>query len=117
MKFTTFLGLALIVCLATGCSFSTTAKDFNGLKDVNGKKAAHITTSNIAINGLFLWPLIGDASHENTVSDFTKAAKEEGAKKVRIVQSSSTTWWFIFPPISFFIHPVTSNVAGDAILE
>ncbi|MFH2002519.1 MAG: hypothetical protein ABIK28_22795 [Planctomycetota bacterium] len=117
MKLTMLLGFALIVCLATGCSFSTTAKNFNGLKDMNGKEAAHISTTNYAMNFLFLWPVFGDASLENTVSDFTKAAKEEGAEEVRIVQSDSMTYWFIFPPLSFFIHPVVTNVAGDASMK
>ena len=60
-------------------------------------------------------PLAGNATLEKTVDDFTAAAKAVGAQKVRIVQSSKTALWFIFPPVSFFITPVISNVAGDAL--
>jgi hypothetical protein len=30
------------------------------------------------------------------------------------VQSEVYTYWWILPPISFFIQPVVSNAAGDA---
>ena len=59
-------------------------------------------------------PACGSVDKGETVSDFTKAAKAKGAGKVRIVQSNKHTMWYILPPISFIIHPVISNVAGDA---
>jgi hypothetical protein len=60
-------------------------------------------------------PIWGNASLEKTVADFTAAAKAQNATKVRIVQSDSTKWLFIFFPISLLVTPVTSNVAGEAI--
>ncbi len=107
--------LLAIFILATGCSMSSRATDFSGLSTPDGG-ASHISTSNIAIHGMFgSKPLIGNASLEQTVADFTAKAKAAGATKVRIVQSKKTALWFIFPPISFFLTPVFSNVAGDAI--
>ena len=100
----------------TGCATTKHAKDFNGLSTPDGD-AYHLNTSKYALHFLFgIFPLIGDASIEQTVVDFTAAAKEDGASKVRIVQSDKTNWWFIFPPFTFLLTPVSSNVAGDAII-
>ena len=112
--FSVLLMVALLVF--SGCSTTSQAKNFNGLTTPDGN-AIHLSTSNVALHLLFgtgkgIW---GDASLEKTVSDFTEAAKAEGASKVRIVQSNRRAWWFVYPPISFFLTPVTSNVAGDVV--
>lgn len=106
--------LAVVVAFS-GCSSTKVAKDFNGLSTPDGQ-AMHLNTSNMAVH-LMLGkkPVWGNASLEKTVSDFTAAAKANGASKVRIVQSSARSWWFIFFPFTLLVTPVTSNVAGDAI--
>ena len=115
IKYLVVLFLCVSMLAVTGCSTTTVAKDFNGLSTPAGA-AEHLSTSNIAIHLLFgTKPLWGDASLEKTVSDFTAQAKAQGANKVNIVQSNVTKLWFIFPPISFFVTPVFSNVAGDAV--
>lgn len=112
-----FLSVMLAVAFfVTGCSSTKVAKDFNGLSTPGGQPIAHVSTSNLAIHFLIgRQPLVGDASLEKTVGDFTAAAKANGATKVNIVQSSSRAWWFLFFPVTVFVTPVTSNVAGDAI--
>ena len=108
--------LLAVMLMATGCSSTQYAKNWNGVTSPDGKAISHLSTSNVALH-LFVGakPWIGDASLDKTVDDFTLAAKTEGASKVRIVQSSKTNWWFIFFPFSLLVTPVTSNVAGDAI--
>ncbi len=108
------LALFMILALFAGCSTTTVAKNFSGM-DTPAGKAVHVSTSNIAIHLLMGDPLAGDASLEKTVADFTAAAKQEGATKVRIVQSNVNKLWWVFFPISLVLTPVFSNVAGDAI--
>jgi len=107
--------VAVSVGFGTGCSRTHTARDLNGLKTFDGREAAHINTTNYAIDLLFV-PLIGDATLEKTVSDMTFRAKASGASEVRIVQSSYKRLWYIFPPFSLVIHPVIGNAAADALL-
>lgn len=115
-KFGLLLVGLMILSVASGCSSTTVAKDWNGLSSPDGNTLGHLSTSNAAVHLMFgKKPTWGNASLEQTVSDFTSAAKTHGASKVRIVQSSKRAWWFIFPPITFFVTPVTSNVAGEAI--
>ena len=101
---------------AAGCSSTTVARDFHDLSSPDGKPIAHLSTSNMAIHLLVgKKPLMGNASLEQTLSDFTAAAKAQDATKVRIVQSSRRNWWFLFFPFTLLVTPVTSNVAGEAI--
>lgn len=111
----------LLLCLAlslvfAGCSFPTTTRNFNGLTSPEGAQAVHVNTTNIAIN-LLGSPVAGDASLEKTFSDCTLRAKQEGATTFRTCQSNVSTFWWIFPPISFVIHPVITNVAGDGTIK
>lgn len=107
--------LAVVVFL-TGCSSTKQASNLNGLSSPDGQVISHLSTSNIALHLLVgKKPLAGDASLAQTVADFTSAAKAQGASKVRIVQSNSRAWWFIFFPFTLLLTPVTSNVAGEAI--
>jgi hypothetical protein len=113
-------GYALVLLsaavLASGCSSTKVAYDFNGLTDPNGKTVRHVNTTNIAIHFLGDSPVIGDARVNRTVADFTAEAMTLGANHVRIVQSHKSTLWWCLPPITFIIHPVITEVAGDAIL-
>lgn len=108
--------LLALVMLTTGCSSTKVASDWNGVSSADGEALGHLSTSNVALHLLVgKKPLSGDASLEKTVSDFTAAAKAHGATKVRIVQSSSRAWWFLFFPFTLLVTPVTSNVAGEAL--
>jgi hypothetical protein len=69
-----------------------------------------------AVHFAVVVPFIGDASLEGAVRDFTEEAKQEGAERVRIVQSNETTLWWILPPVSFVLTPRFTNVAGEALL-
>ena len=105
-----------VLILLSGCSSTTVARDLSGLSSPDGQVIGHLSTSNVAVHLLFgKKPVWGNASLEQTVADFTAAAKAENAGKVRIVQSSMTKWWFVFFPFSLLVTPVTSNVAGEAV--
>ena len=114
MRYVLVIVLGLTLVLGAGCSMTTKATDFNGLSTPDGA-ATHVSTTNIAVHVLFSRPVWGDATLPTTVSDYTNAVKQSDAGKVRIVQSNVTTYWWVLPPFSFVIHPVVSNVAGDAI--
>ena len=108
------LALFMIFAFFSGCSTTTVSKDYNGLSTPGGKDV-YVSTDNIALHLLLSKPLAGDASLEKTVADFTAAAKQQGATKVQIVQSSCNKLWWLLFPITLVVTPVLSNVAGDAI--
>jgi hypothetical protein len=104
-----------VILSVASCSSTQIATNFNGFTTPGGRPIAHQSTSNIAINLFVVQPVIGDASLQATVDDFTSAAKQSKGTKVNIVQSRVSAWWYIFPPFSFVFTPVFSNVAGDVL--
>jgi hypothetical protein len=108
------LALASGFIVMLGCSLTSKADNFNGLTGMDGKQVKHYGTTNYAIHVLGVGPIWGNATLQQTVSDFAKQAKAAGASAVRVVQSDTSTLWWVLPPISFVIHPVIGNVAGDA---
>jgi hypothetical protein len=69
----------------------------------------------VAIHFAILVPLIGDATLDGAVEEFTKEAIKQGADRVRIVQSNETVLWWILPPFSFVLTPWFTNIAGDGL--
>ena len=113
MKLLTLV-LVLLVPLSA-CTLSSTASDFNGLRDVDNSIPTHINSTHYALQLFFTTPFIGDASLQTAISEFTREAKELGATRVRIVQSDTTRLWWILPPLSFIFTPSLTNVAGDVL--
>lgn len=116
MRYSAMTMLALLIVVAAGCSISSTATDLRGIKGMDGDKLTHINTRNYAIHLFMTKPLWGDASLHATVQKFADEAKKVGATKVRIVQSDENTMWYLIPILGFIFTPVSTNVAGDAIL-
>jgi hypothetical protein len=109
------IALVCVIGLSSACSRTRVATNFNGLSTPDGKPIAHLNTSNLAIHLFASAPIVGDATLEKTVADLTSAAKERNAGNIRIVQSKVTSWWFLIPPFTFVLTPVSSNVAADAL--
>jgi len=116
MRYSAMVMLALVMGVAAGCSISSTASDLRGIKGMDGDKLTHINTRNYAIHLFMTKPLWGDATLNTTVQSFADEAKKVGATKVRIVQSDENTMWYLIPILGFIFTPVSTNVAGDALL-
>ncbi|MFT4538068.1 MAG: hypothetical protein ACI841_002076 [Planctomycetota bacterium] len=104
--------LALIPLFAS-CSTHSHMTKFNGVNGLRGEPVEYQSTSTWALHFLFAFGVAGDASKGNTISEFTKEASARGGTRVRIAETSSSTYWWIFPPISFLLHPVQTTVNGD----
>ncbi|MEM7515692.1 MAG: hypothetical protein AAF368_02040 [Planctomycetota bacterium] len=107
---------ALLLALAgatTSCVSHTHATEFNGVDGIRGEAVEYQSTTSIALHGLFVFPLWGNGKMPKVVDEFTAEAGERGGSRVRIANTSSLTYWFVFPPLSFFIHPVVTTVEGD----
>jgi hypothetical protein len=110
----TVLILAALLPFLGGCTFVSKSDEYNGLPGQRGKPVAYYGGTNLGINLLFFIPIIGDTSTTAVLREVTKKVKEDGGKNFRVVQSSAAVFWFLFPPITFIIHPAIGYVAGDA---
>ena len=104
-----------VVFALTGCAVTSVAPNFNGLKYVDGSVPVHINLTKWAVHFAFVVSFIGEASLDGAVEEFTKEAIDQGAHRVRIVQSDETTLWWVLPPLSFLFTPKYTNVAGDGL--
>lgn len=107
------LAAAAALLAAGGCVTHTHCTDVSGVPDLRGEPVEYQKSTSWALHGLFVFPLVGDATLENTVREFTVEASGRGGKRMDISESSTTTWWFILPPLSFFLHPVVTEVGGN----
>jgi hypothetical protein len=107
--------LLLVLALCTGCVSTSVGTNLNGMLDNDNAEFAHQETSVVALHWVFGagGPLWEDASFENTVDEFSAAASADGRTQARISSSETSNWWWVFPPFSFIITPITSRVAGD----
>ena len=105
--------LLLLLALLSGCTSHSQVTDFHGVDGIRGVPIEYQMTTTWALHGLFVIPLIGDASTGPVVEAFTEEAAARGSERVRIVGTSSSVYWWVFPPISFFVHPVSTTVEGD----
>lgn len=108
MKKITILLLAFMISL-TGCTFTESAGTGSSM---TGAKA-HLNTTGVGLRFLFIQDLIGTPTIDGALNGLEAEAQKHSAKNVRIVQSSSSNLWWIFPPFSIFINPIITNIAAD----
>ena len=108
-----FLAAACLALLAACTTTHTHSVAYNGVPGIRGEPVEFQSTTRYALHFLFLFGIFGDASQDATVSSFTEEASSRGAKRVQITQYESSTYWYVFPPISFLVQPVTSTVYGE----
>ncbi|HPF13863.1 MAG: hypothetical protein H6830_06705 [Planctomycetes bacterium] len=103
----------LLLGLLPACVTHSHATQFNGVPGIRGEAVEYQTTRSYAIQFLFTWGVLGNASKPYTIDQFTKEASARGASRVRITQTDSTTYWYVFPPLSFLFQPVVQTIEGD----
>jgi hypothetical protein len=109
----TALGLAAALVLASGCAFSSKARDWNGLAGLDKKPTYYMTTTKIGLNLLIFVPFLGDLGISGLTRDLTAEIKNEGGDQVRIVQGDSENYFYGWPPFTWIVTPVISTVAAE----
>lgn len=107
------LPLAVLALVGGGCAFSTTAKDWNGLKGVDGQPTYYMTTTKVGINLLIAVPFIGNMGISGLTRDLTERVKTQGGNDVRIVQGTSESYFYGWPPFTWIVTPVVSTVSAE----
>lgn len=94
-----------------GCSFPSTATHWNGRVGVGGKQIFVKTTTNVGFNLFIVVPFLGNTTMDRMV-DVTSAeiAQHEG-DRLRVIQTTSENYWYGFPPLTWIVTPVITDVA------
>jgi hypothetical protein len=104
---------ASLLAFASCATTHTHSTEYNGVAGLRGEPVEYQSTTKYALHFLFIFGIFGDAGQSSTVAAFTKEASGRGAKRIHITQSESSTYWYIFPPLSFLIQPVSHTLYGE----
>ncbi|MEZ6017341.1 MAG: hypothetical protein R3F49_19665 [Planctomycetota bacterium] len=107
------LAALFALALSPACVTHSHVEAFSGVDGIRGEPIEYQTTTTYALHGLFVFPLIGNGKKSYALEQFAAEAAERGGTRMRVTQTSSLTYWFILPPLSFFVHPVVTTVEGD----
>ena len=106
--------LLLLACMSLGsCTFYSTATHWNGRVGANGKPVFVKSTTNIGFNLAVLIPFLGSTEIDSMINDLTGKIAEENGDTVRVIESGTENYWYGFPPFTWIITPVITNVAAD----
>lgn len=110
------LGKVLVVAALAGslagCTFHRHAEKYHGTLGPRGVSCEYQQTSVWALHFLWNLALIGDANVDGAVDKFTQEAARRGATRVEITQTDKFVYWFLFPPLTFVVHPVNTTIEG-----
>ena len=93
------------------CSFHSTATHWNGRVDTDGQPIFVKTTTNIGLNIAIILPLLGNTTIDTMIDETTAEIAAQNSDNVRVIQSSSENYWYGFPPFTWVLTPVITDVA------
>ena len=96
-----------------GCASRSTAVDWNGLQGLDSQPTYYTTTTKVGLKLFIVVPLIGDMGIAGLTRDLTADINKEGGNDVRIVQGTSESYFYGWPPLTWLIIPVVSTVSAE----
>lgn len=103
--------LAPIACGA--CSLHSVATHWNGRVGPDGVPVYVRTVTNIGLNILVVLPVLGNTSMDEMIDESTHAIAAQDSDHVRVIESSSENYWHGFPPLTWILTPVITEVAVE----
>jgi hypothetical protein len=69
--------------------------------------------TNVGLNLGFVLPVLGNTTIDEMIDESTEAIAELGSDHVRVIASSSENYWYGFPPLTWFLTPVITDVTVE----
>jgi hypothetical protein len=99
--------------LASACSFHSTATHWHGRVDPEGKPVFVKTTTNVGFNVAIVLPVFGNTTIDTMLGETTGDIATAGGDGVRVYQTTSENYWYGFPPFTWILTPVITDVAME----
>ena len=107
------LSLLVTFALTSGCTMTSTSKQWNGRVGPNGKPVYVKSHTNIGLNiGIFI-PVLGATTLPKEINKLTKDIETEQGNVVRMIETSSDNYWYGWPPFTWVLTPVITAVTAD----
>jgi len=70
-------------------------------------------TTNVGLNVLIGVPLLGKTSIDTMLDETTAQIETAGSDRVRVIETASENYWHGFPPFTWILTPVITNVSVE----
>jgi hypothetical protein len=107
------LGLLGLCALLGACAMHSTATQWNGRVGPDGEPVFYASSTKVGMNLLVAVPFLGDLDLDGQVDSMTEDLAERGGDRVRIVQGSTETYWYGFPPVTWVLTPVVTTLTAE----
>jgi hypothetical protein len=107
------LSVALVLAMTTACSFHSVATHWNGRIGHDGHPVYVRQVTNVGVNLAIIVPLFGNITIDDMIDESTFAIADKGSDHVRVIESSSENYWHGFPPFTWFLTPVITEVTVE----
>jgi hypothetical protein len=105
--------LSALAPLLGGCAMHSTATQWNGRVGPDGEPVFYASSTKVGMNLLVAVPFLGDLDLDGQVDSMTEDLAERGGDRVRIVQGSTETYWYGFPPVTWVLTPVVTTLTAE----
>lgn len=109
------LGLwSLVATFAlTGCTTSSTARNWNSRVGPDGKPVYIKSHTTVGLNVGIIIPVLGATTLPKQIDRLTKEIEAENGNVVRMIETSRENYWYGYPPFTWVLTPVITTVTGD----
>ena len=97
----------------TGCTTTTTAKNWNNRVGPNGKPVYVKSHTTVGLNVAIFIPVLGATTLTKQIDRLTRDIAAENGNVVRMIETSTENYWYGYPPFSWVLTPVITTVTAD----
>ncbi|MFK7740158.1 MAG: hypothetical protein AB8H80_07525 [Planctomycetota bacterium] len=101
---------AAMATLLGSCTFHSTAVHWNGLRDADGHPVFIKSSTNIGMHLCIVLPVIGNTTLDAMIRESTRSIAAKGGSRVRVIQAGSESYWYGWPPFTWFVTPVVTDI-------
>src|SRR5262245_31553688 len=105
--------LLVAFTFTSGCTLTSTSKQWNNRVGENGKPVYIKSHSNIGMKLLIFIPVLGHTTMPKEINRVTKDIAAENGDVVRVIETSSENYWYGWPPFTWVLTPVITSVSAD----
>jgi hypothetical protein len=103
----------LLLGVTSSCAFHSTATHWNGRVGADGKPIFVKTTTNIGFNLLVALPFFGNTTIDTMLDGTSREVAIKGSDRLRVIQTAAENYWHGFPPFTWILTPVITDVAVE----
>ena len=106
------LAIGALAC-AAACSFHNNATHWNRRVGPDGEEVYIRSVTNLGVNIGVILPLLGNTTIDTMIDEVTREIADKKGDHVRVFQTSSENYWYGFPPFTWIVTPVITEVSVE----